>query len=371
MFSPMVRHRWWKTAVEPVKWMPARSGWASATSETGMPWPGSMLITPGGSPASSSSSMSQRRGELLGRRGLPDDGVAHQRRRGRQVAGDRGEVERRDRVDEALERPVVGAVPHARAVRDRLVGEDLLGVVDVVAPEVDQLAGAVDLGLERRLRLAEHGGGVDPLPPRSGQQLGGAEQDGAPLVHVERSPAGSGVAGGLDRRARVGRGRGLEPAQHVLVVVRLHHRHLGTAAGLAAAADVRLEVLLAALELLDLHEQGLPFGAAGRVGQVRLVGGSRREGDRVHAADPSRPERRRSPGWRTSRGRRRDRRRPAGPRGRHGAATTSRSGTSPSGSATSATTTTRRPAPPSSSADSAAAAISAAYSCSSLSPSAT
>ena len=58
MFSPMVRHRWWKTAVEPVKWIPARSGWARATSETGMPWPGSMLITPGGMPASSSSSIS-------------------------------------------------------------------------------------------------------------------------------------------------------------------------------------------------------------------------------------------------------------------------------------------------------------------------
>jgi hypothetical protein len=38
---------------------------------------------------------------------LPDHGVAHQRRGGRQVAGDRGEVERRDGVDEALERPVV------------------------------------------------------------------------------------------------------------------------------------------------------------------------------------------------------------------------------------------------------------------------
>ena len=55
--------------------------------------------------------------------------VAHQRRRGRQVAGDGGEVERRDRVDEALERPVVGAVPDARAVGDRLVGEDLPGEV--------------------------------------------------------------------------------------------------------------------------------------------------------------------------------------------------------------------------------------------------
>ncbi len=43
--------------MEPVKWMPARSGCASATSDTASPSPGSMLITPGGIPASSSSSM--------------------------------------------------------------------------------------------------------------------------------------------------------------------------------------------------------------------------------------------------------------------------------------------------------------------------
>ncbi len=57
MFSPTVRHRCWKVGVEPVKWMPARSGWVSATLETSRPSPGSMLITPGGRPASSSSSM--------------------------------------------------------------------------------------------------------------------------------------------------------------------------------------------------------------------------------------------------------------------------------------------------------------------------
>ncbi len=57
MFSPTVRHRCWKVGVEPVKWMPARSGCASATFETSSPSPGSMLMTPGGIPASSSSSM--------------------------------------------------------------------------------------------------------------------------------------------------------------------------------------------------------------------------------------------------------------------------------------------------------------------------
>ena len=54
MFSPTVRHRCWKVPVEPVKWMPARSGWDSATRETAWPSPVTRLITPGGSPAASS-----------------------------------------------------------------------------------------------------------------------------------------------------------------------------------------------------------------------------------------------------------------------------------------------------------------------------
>ena len=182
-----------RSPVEPVKWMPARSGWASATSETSRPSPGSMLMTPGGSPASSSSSMVRLAASCWVTARLPDDGVAHQRRRGRQVAGDRGEVERRDRVDEALERAVVGAVPDAGAVGDRLLGEDLPGEVDVEPPEVDQLAGRVDLGLERGLRLAEHGRGVEALAPGTGQQVGGLEDDRGPVVERHRPPAGSGV----------------------------------------------------------------------------------------------------------------------------------------------------------------------------------
>ncbi len=46
-----------------------------------------------------------------GHRGLPEHHVAHERRGGRQVAGDGREVERRDGEHEALERPVVGPVP--------------------------------------------------------------------------------------------------------------------------------------------------------------------------------------------------------------------------------------------------------------------
>src|SRR6266567_695204 len=57
MLAPTVAHRCWKVAVEPVKWMPARSGWVSATRETACPLPVTMLITPDGRPAASSSAM--------------------------------------------------------------------------------------------------------------------------------------------------------------------------------------------------------------------------------------------------------------------------------------------------------------------------
>jgi hypothetical protein len=55
MFAPTSRHRCWKVAVDPVKWMPASRGSASTTSDTAMPSPVTRLMTPGGSPAASSS----------------------------------------------------------------------------------------------------------------------------------------------------------------------------------------------------------------------------------------------------------------------------------------------------------------------------
>ena len=57
MLLPMARHMPLKTAVLPVKWIPARSEWERATSDTAAASPGMKLTTPGGSPASSRSFM--------------------------------------------------------------------------------------------------------------------------------------------------------------------------------------------------------------------------------------------------------------------------------------------------------------------------
>ncbi len=59
MLLPTVFHRYWKVLVEPVKWMPARSRCSRATLETSMPSPVTRLMTPLGSPASSSSCISR------------------------------------------------------------------------------------------------------------------------------------------------------------------------------------------------------------------------------------------------------------------------------------------------------------------------
>src|SRR5262245_32103447 len=53
MLAPIVFHIALKTSVEPVKCTPARSRWVSTVSDTVTAFPGTKLITPGGSPAAS------------------------------------------------------------------------------------------------------------------------------------------------------------------------------------------------------------------------------------------------------------------------------------------------------------------------------
>ena len=132
--------------------------------------------------------------EGLRLRGLPDDDIAQERADTRQISGDRRKVERRDRVDEALQRTVVRAVPHARGA-DRLLGQDLPGELDVEPPEVDQLARAVDLGLVGGLRLPEHGRGVERLPPGAGEEFRGSLKDADPRRKRHRGPPGGGGTG--------------------------------------------------------------------------------------------------------------------------------------------------------------------------------
>ena len=265
----MVRHMPWKTPVDPVKWIPAKSGWARTGSPTEAPGAGQEVQHAGREPGLLEEPEHVPVGEQRRGGGLPEHRVAHDGRRGGQVGADGGEVERRDREHEPLERPVLHAVPDARG-RDRLLRVDLLGERHVPAPEVDHLAGAVDLGLEDRLRLPEHGGAVQHLPPRAGEQLGGLEEDRGAVGPVHRAPGAAGLAGRLGRQRHLGRTGLVVAGQHVAVPV--GHAQLGHAAGadgLPAHDDRDLDLLAGHPGQRGL--QGGPLGGSRGVVEVGLV----------------------------------------------------------------------------------------------------
>ena len=197
---------------------------------------------------------------------LPDHGVPHQRRRGGQVAADGGEVERSDRVDEALERAILHRVPHAGAA-DRLLAVELLREVGVEAPEVDHLRRGVNLRLKRRLRLPEHGRRVDRRPPGRGEELRGAQHDRRAIFPGPRGPLATCLGGGRNRLLHVLGACFVILGQHVLMVVR-HHGFLDLAgADLLPADDERN------LDLLRRHrrETRLQLGALRRARRIAAV----------------------------------------------------------------------------------------------------
>jgi hypothetical protein len=198
------------------------------------------------------------RGEGGRARGLPEDRVPHERRARRQVRADGGEVERRDREDEALERPVLHSVPDTLR-GDRLLLVDTRHELDVEAVEVDHLAGRVDLGLVGCLRLAEHGRGVERRAPRPREQLGGAQEDRGALLPGHPRPVFPGFRRGFDCTLDFARSSLVDVGEHVATPVR--HDDLGRLARrdvLAADHERHLDSLAlhlveAALELLALR----------------------------------------------------------------------------------------------------------------------
>ncbi|GBF30959.1 hypothetical protein MnTg04_00910 [bacterium MnTg04] len=123
----------------------------------------------------------------LGRRWFPQYRVAHNRGRGRQVSGDRCEIERRHRENKAFQRPVVHGVPHAIG-GFRLHRVKLFHEMHVETPEIHQLAGGVYFRLENRFALAEHGRRIDLVAIRPGKQVGRLQKNCRAVFPVHRSP---------------------------------------------------------------------------------------------------------------------------------------------------------------------------------------
>ena len=123
-----------------------------------------------------------------------------------------------------------------------------------------------------------------PLAPRTGQQVGGLEQDRAP-ARRRTAPASPGR-----RPARRRSRRGRRPAWSSCRTPSTCWWSWGCTTGdLGAAAHLllrrrwwRVRSSCRSSWALQLQLQRGPLGAAGCVGEVRLVDGSRRVGDGVH-----------------------------------------------------------------------------------------
>ncbi len=181
-----------------------------------------------------------------------------------------------------FERAVFEAVPDGAAGRDGLLAVEAVREGDVEAQEVDELAGAVDLGLEGVLRLPEHRRRVDRRAPRPGEQVGGAQEDGGALVERHPRPVVRGGAGGSSM-ARSTSGvphRWPMPSNRACSCgARTSTRASGLDA-LAADDGGNLDRPLGLHRVEALFQRG-PLGAAGRVAEHGFVDGDGRGGDGV------------------------------------------------------------------------------------------
>ena len=147
------------------------------------------------------------------------------------------------------------------------------------------LAGGVDLGLERRLALVQHRGGVQHLTIPAGQELGRLQPDRGARLPRHRAPLGPGVGRGGDRLVD-GLGVALViGGQAPSVVVREDARAQVAGRHIPATDDQR-DLDRVGGERVELRpERGLLRGP-GRVIQDRFVAG---RGDRdtgvVHRED--------------------------------------------------------------------------------------
>jgi hypothetical protein len=154
--------------------------------------------------------------------------------------------------------------------------------VHVPAPEVDQLAGRVDLGLVGGLRLAEHRRGVERLPPRPGQQVGGAQEHRGPVVERQVAPRRGGGLGAGHRLLGVGV-RGVRGgAEDGGVPVRLDDVEALAPAHPLLVADGHGELERLTGQLGEALLQRGPLRGARGVGEDRLVARRGDVGDGVH-----------------------------------------------------------------------------------------
>ena len=213
------------------------------------------------------------------RRGFPHGHVTHHSRRHVEVRGDRGEVERRQRKDEALQGAILQAVDDA-LLRIGLVGIDLPGVEGAVTQEVDQLARGVNLGLEGVLALAEHHGGVEQVAILRGEKFSRTQHHHRALLPRQRRPVVVCLHGCVDSHLHFLFARLVVGRQHMAVVMRHHYLVRLTRADLLAA-DHQRDVPFFSAQLQQSLLQGRFITRAGSIRLDRLISRIRESVNRI------------------------------------------------------------------------------------------
>jgi hypothetical protein len=158
--------------------------------------------------------------------------------------------------------------------------------VHVETPEVDELAGGVDLGLVRGLALPQHRRRVEPSAPRTGEQVRGLQEDRCSRLERRARPVMARIERRRDRLLHVVGVRFAPGADDGLTIVRLHEGERFAARDATFAADRHRQFVRFGTEPVELGEQCTAFDGSGRVVEHRFV---RRDGDvddAVHRSPP-------------------------------------------------------------------------------------
>ena len=147
---------------------------------------------------------------------------------------------------------------------------ELLRVMRIEPPEVDQLRRRIDFGLDHRFRLTQHRGGVQRSAPRRRQQFGGLQEHRRTISERPVRPFAPCFERGLDRLVDV-RGFGEMPLRQPMAMVVRHHHRFGPAGLDRAPADHEGNVDPLAGHLRKPRLELRAFWRTGQIALVRVV----------------------------------------------------------------------------------------------------
>lgn len=151
---------------------------------------------------------------------LPDTDVANDGRRKDQVPTDSRKVEWRNGQNESFERSELCSVPDSGRVGRRLLGVELLDILDTESEEIRQLGSGIDLCLPCILSLTKHRGGHELVSVFTRDEVSSLEEDGGLVVPWHVFPFAFGGEGACDGVVENRGGGAVDGAEVVGMVMR-------------------------------------------------------------------------------------------------------------------------------------------------------